>query len=144
MAGGLVQDANYVAYYLGADVTNYSPYGRACMYGQNTKEVVIATEDTPYFAGIIYTIQISKSSQSPYNTTAYAGDNCTLVKIGMIDAVASGTIEYGQYVAVGPNGTLKALPNFATTPSLEQLVTVVGVAESSCNDGEEFIVRLVN
>lgn len=140
---GLVQPGEDVAYVLAEDVTAVSPYNRAFVYADTEGEVKLADEDETNFAGILFTVQISKSSQSPYNTTAYAGDNATLKKKGMVEAVAHGAIEYGQAVGLGPLGTLKPLGEFDGTPSVGQLLSYIGRAESSCADGEVFVVRLV-
>jgi hypothetical protein len=140
---GLVQPGEDVKYVLDGDVTAVSPYNRAFIYSDHEGEVKLGTEDATNFAGILFTVQISRSSQAPYNTVAYDGDNATLKKKGMVEAIAHEAISFGQAVALGPNGTLKPLPDFDATPTAAQLATYIGRAESSCDADEVFIVRLV-
>lgn len=140
---GLVQPGEDVKYVLDGDVTTVSPYNRAFVYSATEGEVKLAGDGDTKFAGILTSVQISKSSQSPYNTVAYDGDNVTLKKKGIIDGIASGAIVYGQAVGLAANGALKALPDFDATPSAAQILQYVGRAETSAADGETFRVRLV-
>jgi len=142
---GLIQPGTDVAYVLKGDITTFSPYNRALVYTGTEKEVTIAEEDdTRGFAGLLMTVQISKSAQQGYNVTAYDGDNLTANKAGIRTAIGAGAIAPGQPVGLGPDGKLKAIEDFYTTPSATKIVAQVGVAESRCYaDGEAFNVRLL-
>jgi hypothetical protein len=141
---GLVQPGEDVKYVLSEDVTAVSPYNRAFIYDTNENEVKLASEGDANFAGVLIAVQISRSSQQGYNTTAYAGDNCTLKKKGMMEVIGSGVIRPGMPVALDENGTFKELSEFYGTPTVEQVVLQVGVAETRCSGaGETFVIRFI-
>jgi hypothetical protein len=141
---GLVQPGEDVKYVLAEDVTAVSPYNRAFVYDTNEGEVKLAQDGDANFAGVLITLQISRSSQQGYNVAGYAGDNVTLKKKGMMEVIGSGVIRPGMPVALDANGTFKELSEFYGTASIAQLVAQVGVAESRCGGaGETFIVRFV-
>jgi hypothetical protein len=139
---GKIQDGNDVKYVLNGDITAFSPYNRAFKYSDVTGEVTLAGDGDTNFAGILVAVQISRSSQSPYNVTAYDGDNVTLSKTGMFEVIANGAVKYGQAIGLAANGTFKALPDYDTSPSLDLIVKKVGRAEGNAADGEVFIINL--
>jgi hypothetical protein len=141
---GLIQPGEDVKYVLSGDITDFSPYNRACIYTENEGEVTLAGDDDVKFAGILMAVQISSSVQQGYNMEAYDGDNVTLKKKGIVPAIGAGVIRPGMPVGLAEDGKLKELDEFYTTPTVDQVVQQVGVAETRCGaDGETFQVRLL-
>jgi hypothetical protein len=123
-----VQEGDYVKYvFTGADLEDY--FGAAVQYAADEGEVEIATEDTTKFAGVM--VQVD-----PGKTTAEDGDNCTIVKEGIVEVIADGAIEYGDALAVGENQAFKA--SDADGTALTNFLTHVGRAQEDADDGDVF------
>lgn len=61
-------------------------------------------------------------------------------KVGFRPAYASGTINFGDALCMGDNGTVMAMPNFDATPTPAQIVAFIGRAQEDADDGDFFII----
>lgn len=137
-----VQPGKSVSYVLGEDIDHIPDYAIPVEYGTKEGEVVVATEDTKRFAGVITAVTIQESGQAPYVTYAKAGTRVTVIKEGIIVGKADGAISFGDPVAVGKNGTFKSIATLETSPTLALLLTYVGRAENDAADGEIVKIRI--
>ena len=127
-------------YQLADDVSE--PYSKAFVYDTLENEVALGDTDGVKFAGILTAVAITTSAQAPYVTQAYAGNNVTLKKYGIVEGIADGAIAYGDAICLGADGKLAAMPDYDNTPSAEQQVKMIGRAQEAAADGERFLINL--
>lgn len=137
---GTVYPGKDLTYVLADDVT--APFNKAFIYDDLEGEVALGQDGDSKFAGILTAVTISKSTQAPYVTEAYAGDSVTLKKYGVVEAIADGSINYGDAVGIGNDGQLKALADFDVSGTAEQIIAQVGRAQEDAATGERFLVNL--
>jgi hypothetical protein len=96
-----VQPGVAIKYIAGEDTADC--YNKAVMYSETEGEVLLGTEGSTKFAGIIISVTAGK-------TEAKDGDNIGVVNDGIIEVKADGAITYGQAIQIGALGKVKALP----------------------------------
>jgi len=129
-----------ITYQLAEDVSR--PYSKAFIYDELEGEVALGVDGASKFAGILTAVTISRSTQAPYVTQAYAGDNVTLKKYGITEAIADGDIAYGDAVGLGDDGKLKTLADYDVSGTATQVIQQVGRAQEDAKSGERFLVNL--
>jgi hypothetical protein len=103
---------------------------RAVIPGTNDGECKLPTAANQLSCGI------TQEAQAKVN------ENVALRKYGISRAYAKGAVTKGDYVEVGgTDGTLRKA-DLTTAPGAATLHHVVGIAETSANDGEVFFVFL--
>jgi hypothetical protein len=75
-------------------------------------------------------------------TQAKQNENLTVRKYGISRAYAKGTVTKGDYVEVGDSAGALRKADLSTVPGAATLHHVLGIAETSANDGEIFFVFL--
>jgi hypothetical protein len=75
-------------------------------------------------------------------TQAKQNENLTVRKYGISRAYAKGTVTKGDYVEVGDSTGALRKADLSTVPGAATLHHVLGIAETSANDGEIFFVFL--
>lgn len=128
-----IQEGNDVKYVFSTVSTVTDALNLAVVYGNTEGEVELATDGDTKFAGIIQAID-------PGKTDAEDGDNVSVCRDGFIEAKADGDIAFGDALALGTNGTLKALADVdATDVGADDIMLMVGRAEQDAEDGDTFV-----
>jgi hypothetical protein len=103
---------------------------RAVIPGTNDGECKLPTAANQLSLGL------AQETQSKQN------ENLAVRKYGISRAYAKGTVTKGDYVEVGDaTGTLRKA-DLSTVPGAATLHNILGIAETSANDGEIFFVFL--
>jgi len=110
-------------------------------YGAAEGEVVLATEDTTKFAGVIIA-QTHKNSLESVRRALTDYTTVTVLKEGIILGIAKDEIKFGDYVAIGEGLTFKKVTVDDQSPA-NLLLSIVGIAESDAQDGKPVKVRLL-
>lgn len=130
------QEGNDVKYVFSTDATVTDALNLAVVYSAVEGEVELATDGDTKFAGIIQVIDPGKSD-------AEDGDNVNICKDGFIEVIADGAISYGDGLALGTDGTIKALANVdATDVGADDIMLMMGRAEQDAEDGDTFIAHI--
>jgi len=130
------QEGNDVKYVFSTDAIVTDALNLAVVYSTVEGEVELATDGDTKFAGIIQIIDPGKSD-------AEDGDNVNICKDGFIEVIADGAISYGDGLALGTDGTIKALANVdATDVSADDIMLMMGRAEQDAEDGDTFIAHI--
>ncbi|MDP3065485.1 MAG: hypothetical protein Q8N08_02005 [Methanobacteriaceae archaeon] len=124
-----VQPGIYIKFvFTGANLAN--AIGKAVAFSTDEGEVRLATDDDVGFAGIIQAVDAGKS-------LAVEGDNVNVCNEGVLEVIADGAVLYGDTVALGTDGTVKAIPADATQ-SVANIKLTIGRALEDASNGEVF------
>lgn len=110
-------------------------------YGPAEGEVVLATEHTSKFAGVIIA-QTHKNSLESVRRVLTDYTTVTVLKEGIILGKAKGEIKFGDYVAIGRDLSFKKVTVDNQSPA-NLLLSIVGIAESDAQNGKPVKVRLL-
>lgn len=112
-----------------------APIGKLVAYGTNADEVVEGAWGDTKFAGIITAVT---GGANIYNELpAEAGVSVTVERGKVFSVKASGTIHYGDELAMGDNGTARAIDADVSRTG-EQEGEMIGRAESAASNGDKF------
>jgi hypothetical protein len=124
-----VQEGVYIKFvFNGADFEDC--FNKAVEFSSVEGEVQKATEDTTNFLGLIVAVD-------PGKTIAEDGDNVNICTEGILEAVADGAISYGDGLAVGEDGKLKAIEVDGTENDTNRMM-MVGRALQDADDADVF------
>lgn len=124
-----VQPGVAIKYVAGEAIEN--AYNKAVVYGPDEGEVLLGTDDDTKFAGIVISVTAGK-------TDALEGDNIGVVNDGIIEVKADGAISFGDALAIGTDGLVKAIPEADGTPTAALIMQMIGRAQEDAEDGAVF------
>ncbi len=111
-------------------------------YGAAEGEVVLATEDTRKFAGVIIA-QTHKNSLESVRRALTDYTTVTVLKEGIVLGEAEGEIKFGDYVAIGQGILSYKKVTVDDQSPANLLLSIVGIAESDAQNGKPVKVRLL-
>lgn len=125
-----VQEGVYIKFIFSGDTDYEDCFNKAVQFADAEGEVEAADENTTKFVGVIVAVD-------PGKTTAEDGDNVNVCTEGVLEVVADGAISYGDTLAVGEDGKLKAIAADGTQTAANIMMTV-GRALQDADDGDVF------
>lgn len=113
--------------------------GKCVVYGAEEGEVVLGQDGDTKFAGVIISITGARSESTAIGVvTAEDGDNIGVVNDGILEVVADGAIVFGDALAIGTDGKVKALADLDHTATAADIMLMIGRAQEDADDGDLF------
>jgi hypothetical protein len=113
--------------------------GKVVVYGAEEQEVVLGQDGDTKFAGIVISVTGARSESTAIGViAANLGDNMGVVNDGVVEVVADGAVLFGDALAIGTDGKVKALTEVDHIATAGDIMLMIGRAQEDAEDGDIF------